>query len=114
MGGSNFQLYDLSSGNRYITASTAVTGSNGLPADKWRLITVKLSGLTAETVTLQASVDGVAYDAIRPVDWSTGATAAASAMGNGVFKFVDCGFPFVKLVKSAGAETVTAALSGRA
>lgn len=112
MGGSNFQLYDLSSGNVYTTTSTAVTGT--LAADKWRLITFKVSGLAAETVTLQGSFDGSAWDGLRVIDTSTGALAAAVAVGNGCYRINDMGFPYIRIIKSAAANTVTVSLSGRA
>lgn len=113
MGGSNFQLYDLGSANSYTSATTTVVPS--IPADKWRLLTFTVSGLAAETVTLQGSLDGGAtWNNIRPIDNSTGAVTAAVTLGNGCYRVNDMGFPLIKVIKSAAANTATVWLTGRA
>jgi hypothetical protein len=105
-------INELESGIRFVNISATPTGN--LPCDKWKILTVQVSGLGAETVTLNGSVDGVAYSAIRPIDAGTGAVAAASAVGNGIYRYVDCGFAWFNITKSAAAETVTISISGRA
>lgn len=112
MGGSNFQLYDLSVGNVYSSITTTVVPA--IPADKWPLVTFGVSGLTVETVTLQGSFDNSVWFSLRCIDCSTGALAAAVTLGNGCFKADRLGFPWIKIIKSAGAETATITLSGRA
>ncbi len=105
-------ISELASGIRFISSSATPTGT--LPCDKWKIITVQVSGLGVETVTLNGSTDGVSFSAIRPIDAGTGAVAAASAVGNGCYRYVDCGFAFFNIAKSAAAETVTISISGRA
>lgn len=104
-------INELAVGNPYVSITT--TPMPAVAADKWKIFTFGVAGLTAETVTLQGTLDGNTWFNLRPIDASTGAVAAAVTLGNGSYRITDLGFLQLKIIKSAGAETVTIWTSGR-
>lgn len=66
-----------------------------------------ISGLAAETVSVTARVRTTVYTAaMRPMNLATGALAAASALTNGEYQFVNCNFDSIKFTKSSTSDTV--------
>lgn len=104
-------INELAVGNPYVSITT--TPMDAVRSDKWNTFTFGVAGLTAETVTLQGSLDGTTYFNLRCIDASTGAVAAAVTLGNGCYRITDLGFLYLKIIKSAAAETVTIWTSGR-
>ena len=88
---------------------TSTNSAQALPADltNYGACFVVISGLTIETINLQALVDGVVVSNSILVKSTAGVYSAASALGNGTFYFPVC-FKSARLTKSASAETVTA------
>jgi len=89
-----------------LTGAAAAVGTITIPECSW--IAFDVSGLTSETVSITASVDGTNYNAAkcRPISMATGAVPASSDLTNGLF-VLDCRpFYSVKLTKSAASETV--------
>lgn len=104
-------INELAVGNPYVSATTTVMPAQA--ADKWKIFTFTVSGLTVETVTLQGSLDGSTYSNLMPINAATGALAAAITLGNGSYRITDLGYLYLKIIKSAGAETATIWTSGR-
>lgn len=66
-----------------------------------------ISGLATETIAVTARVRTTIYTAaMRPMNLATGALAAASALGNGEYQFINCNFDSLKFTKSAGVDPV--------
>lgn len=75
---------------------------------------VVISGLTSETISVTAKVDGiVASAALRPIDCATGALTAASTLGNGTYLFTNLCAIALAFTKSAGVETATVIVGAR-
>ena len=71
-------------------------------------LAVQITALTAETIGISLSMDGVTYSsAIKPIDATTGAPAAAATLGVGYYWITGVPLAFVKFTKSAGANTGT-------
>ena len=89
--------------------TTIASTPQALPADLsiYGAGFVVISGLTVETISLQALVDGTVVSNPILVKSTAGVYSAASALGNGTFYFPVC-FKSARLTKSAAAETVTA------
>ena len=86
-----------------------------LPADltNYAIGFVTFSGLGAETVLMQALVDGtVVSDAIM-VQKTDGTFAAATALANGTYRFPMC-FKSAQITKSAAVATMTATFAFKA
>ena len=88
---------------------TSTGAAQALPADLtiYGAGFVTISGLAAETVSLQALVDGTVVSDPILVKTTAGVYVVASALGNGTFYFPVC-FKSARLTKSAAANTVTA------
>ena len=88
---------------------TSAGTAQALPADLtiYGAAFVTISGLAAETVNLQALVDGTVVSDPILVKTTAGVYAVASALGNGTFYFPVC-FKSARLTKSGAASTVTA------
>ena len=93
---------------------TSAGTAQALPADLsiYGAGFVVISGLTVETISLQALVDGTVVSNPILVKTTAGAYVVASALANGTFYFPIC-FKTARLTKSAAAETVTATFSFR-
>lgn len=78
---------------------------------------VVISGLTSETVAVTGKLlnSAVYTGNLRPIDLTTGATAAASALGNGSYEFKDLCFDSLKFTKSSTTEVpvITVFVKGR-
>ena len=88
---------------------TSQSSAQALPADlsSYGAGFVTISGLTIETINMQALVDGTVVSNPILVKSTAGVYSAASALGNGTFYFPIC-FKSARITKSAAAETVTA------
>lgn len=113
MGGANYQMYDLASGNSF--TSTTATPVPAFDATKWRLLTFDITVNGGETATIQGSLDGgTTWRSLRPIDWSTGAVTAAVTLASGAYLVMNSGFPLIKVIKSAAVQSATINISGRA
>ena len=95
-----------------VTAAALGVISN---TERYNRICFAISGLTTETVGVVPSFDwsstaGIGTfeaNAMRPIDCSTGALAAASALGNGTYMFVNTPWRALKFTKSNTVEPAT-------
>ena len=93
----NWQIITIASTAQALPADLSIYGAGF----------VVISGLTVETISLQALVDGTVASNPILVKNTAGVYSAASALTNGTFYFPVC-FKSARLTKSAAAETVTA------
>lgn len=105
------QDYDFQSG--VLGASTAANLGVAAPqlADvrRYNKLTVVISGLATETISVSIAPDAgsASAAALRPIDMSTGALAAASTLGNGTYVFAIDGAYSVSFTKSATTDNAT-------
>ena len=88
-----------------LTGTAAALGTVIIPECSW--IAFDVSGLSSETISITASVDGTNYNTAkcRPISMATGAVPASSDLVNGLY-VLDCRpFYSVKLTKSATSDT---------
>ena len=88
---------------------TSASTAQALPADLsiYGAGFVVISGLGAETISLQALVDGTVVSNPIMVKNTAGVYSAAAALADGTYYFPIC-FRSARLTKSAAANTVTA------
>ena len=103
-------------GNGTLCAAQTATALGTLAnCERYNRICFAISGLATETVSVVPSFDYSSVgalgtfeaNAMRPVDMSTGALAAASALGNGTYMFVNTPWKALKFTKSAGVDSAT-------
>ena len=100
-----------------VLASGVTATAQGIIADcqRYNRICFAISGLTVETISVVPSFDYSSTsgtgtfeaNAMRPIDCSTGALAAASALGNGTYMFVNTPWRALKFTKSATTDGPT-------
>lgn len=67
-----------------------------------KCLAVQITGLATETIGMSLSMDGATFtSAIKPMDATTGAVAAAATLGNGYYYLNNVPLAYVKFTKSA-------------
>ena len=96
-------------------AATAAALGTLANCERYNRVCFAISGLTTETVGVVPSFDYSSVgalgtfeaNAMRPIDCSTGTLAAASALGNGTYMFVNTPWKALKFTKSNTVEPAT-------
>lgn len=102
--------------NRVTLQSAAAATGNGTVADvaNYDVMGIQVSGISGDTITWEASIDGSNWAGLLVAPVTTG-TAALTTTADGVFALDCSGLGFVRArisTYSAGTITVTALLRG--